>query len=189
MISLNLRAHFQLIKGVARHLVERGAPGAIACAGSLNAYGGQPDLCAYSAAKGGLLTLVRHAAHALLPHQIRVNIVNFGWMHTQGEIEIQASVHGHDEAWLHQAASELPFGRLIRPSEAAHLLTYLLTDDSAVMTGAAIDSEPDRAGTDRHQNCHSRCHCGHYGQQRDRTQWYDYLRTPWSDHMRHDGSH
>ena len=77
MHHLNVRAHFQLIQGVARHLVERGAPGSIACAGSLNAFGGQPDLCAYSAAKGGLLTLARHAAHALLPHRVRVNIVNF----------------------------------------------------------------------------------------------------------------
>jgi NAD(P)-dependent dehydrogenase (short-subunit alcohol dehydrogenase family) len=60
-------------------------------------------------------------------------------METQGEIDIQASAHGHDEAWLHQAASELPFGRLIQPTEAAHLLAYLLTTDSGVMTGSAIN--------------------------------------------------
>jgi NAD(P)-dependent dehydrogenase (short-subunit alcohol dehydrogenase family) len=147
MHALNVRAHFQLIQGIARHLDERGRPGAIAVAGSLNAFGGQPDLCAYSAAKGGLLTLVKHAAHALLPHQIRVNIVNFGWMHTQGEIDIQASAHGNDEAWLHQAASELPMGRLIQPAEAAHLLAYLLTDDSGVMTGSAINYDQSVPGS------------------------------------------
>ncbi len=145
--ALNLRAHFQLIQGVANHLVERDAPGAIAVAGSLNAYGGQPDLCAYSAAKGGLVTLVRHAAHALLPHRIRVNIVNFGWMHTQGEIDIQASVHGKDAAWLTEAATALPFGRLITPSEAASLLTYLLSDDSGVMTGSAINYDQSVPGS------------------------------------------
>jgi NAD(P)-dependent dehydrogenase (short-subunit alcohol dehydrogenase family) len=122
-------------------------PGSIAVAGSLNAFGGQPDLCAYSVAKGGLLTLVKHAAHALLPHQIRVNIVNFGWMHTQGEIDIQASAHGHDEAWLHQAASALPMGRLIEPAEAAHLLAYLLTNDSGVMTGSAINYDQSVPGS------------------------------------------
>ncbi len=147
MHNLNLRAHFQLIQGVARHLIERDAPGSVACAGSLNAFGGQPDLCAYSTAKGGLLTLARHAAHALLPHRIRVNIVNFGWMHTQGEIDIQASVHGNDEAWLLQAASELPFGRLIQPTEAANLLSYLLTDDSGVMTGSAINYDQSVPGS------------------------------------------
>ncbi len=147
MHALNLRAHFQLIQGVARHLVERDAPGSIACAGSLNAFGGQPDLCAYSVAKGGLLTLVRHAAHALLPHRIRVNIVNFGWMHTQGEIDIQASAHGNDETWLVDAAAELPFGRLIQPDEAANLLIYLLTDDSGVMTGAAINYDQSVPGS------------------------------------------
>ena len=140
MASLNLRAHFQLIQGVARHLVERGAPGSIAVAGSLNAYGGQTDLCAYSVAKGGLVTLVKHAAYALLPHQIRVNIVNFGWMHTQGEIDIQSKINNADgDAWLAKAASQLPFGRLIEPFEAAHLVIYLLTADSSVMTGTSID--------------------------------------------------
>lgn len=147
MLNLNLRAHFQLIQGVARHLIENDRAGSIACAGSLNAFGGQPDLCGYSTAKGGLLTLVKHAAHALLPHRIRVNIVNFGWMHTQGEIDIQASEHGHDGAWLTKAASELPLGRLIQPSEAAHLLTYLLSEDSGVMTGSAINYDQSVPGS------------------------------------------
>lgn len=146
MLNLNLRAHFQLIQGVAKHLVANDRPGSIACAGSLNAFGGQPDLCAYSSAKGGLLTLVKHAAHALLPHQIRVNIVNFGWMHTQGEIDIQAA-QGHDENWLNQAASELPMGRLIQPAEAAHLLEFLLTDDSGIMTGSAINYDQSVPGS------------------------------------------
>lgn len=147
MINLNLRAHFQLIQGVARNLVERQAPGAIAVAGSMNALGGQQDLCAYSAAKGGLTTLVRHAAHALLPHRVRVNVVNFGWMHTEGEVEIQATAHDHDETWLREAASALPFGRLIQPGEAAHLLAYLLSDDSGVMTGSTINYDQSVPGS------------------------------------------
>lgn len=147
MINLNLRAHFQLIQGVARHLVENDRPGSIACAGSLNAFGGQTDLCAYSTAKGGLLTLVKHAAHALLPHRIRVNIVNFGWMHTQGEVDIQASEHGNDEDWLVEAGSQLPLGRLIQPAEAAGLLAYLLTEDSGVMTGSAINYDQSVPGS------------------------------------------
>jgi NAD(P)-dependent dehydrogenase (short-subunit alcohol dehydrogenase family) len=147
MIALNLRAHFQLIQGVARNLVERDVPGAIAVAGSMNALGGQQDLCAYSSAKGGLATLVRHCAHALLPHRIRVNIVNFGWMHTEGEIAIQAAAHGQDEAGLLRSASELPFGRLITPAEAAHLVEYLLTDDSSVMTGSTINFDQSVPGS------------------------------------------
>jgi len=147
MIAINLRSHFQLIQGVARNLIERDAPGSIAVAGSMNALGGQSNLCAYSAAKGGLVTLVRHCAHALLPHRIRVNIVNFGWMHTEGEVEIQAAAHGQDEVGLLSAASELPFGRLIQPTEAAHLVEYLLTDDSSVMTGSTINFDQSVPGS------------------------------------------
>lgn len=147
MINLNMRSHFQLIQGVARHLIEEDRPGSIACAGSLNAFGGQTNLTAYSSAKGGLLTLVKHAAHALLPHQIRVNIVNFGWMLTQGEIDIQAKAHDHDEEWLRQVGSELPMGRLIQPVEAAALIEYLATDDSGVMTGSSINFDQSVPGS------------------------------------------
>ena len=146
MTNLNMRAHFQLIQGVARHLIERDAPGSIACAGSLNAYGGQTNLCAYSSAKGGLMTLVKHAAHALLPHRIRVNLINFGWMHTQGEIDIHSQLQSRGESWLHEAASELPFGKLIQPDDAATLLEYLLTNDSSVMTGSTIDFDQSVPG-------------------------------------------
>jgi len=147
MINLNMRSHFQLIQGVARHLIERDVSGSIACAGSLNAFGGQTDLCAYSSAKGGLLTLVRHAANALLPHRIRVNIVNLGWTHTQGEIDVQSEANDRDEDWLRQAASELPFGQLIQPREAAHLLAYLLSSDSSVMTGSSINFDQSVPGS------------------------------------------
>ncbi len=147
MTDLNLRAHFQLIQAVARNLVERDVPGSIVCAGSLNAYGGQPDLCAYSSAKGGLQTLVKHAAYALLPHRIRVNVVNFGWMRTQGEIDLHSQLYGRSEFWIDDAAAELPFGKLIQPEEAARLLIYLLSDDSSVMTGSSIDFDQSVPGS------------------------------------------
>jgi NAD(P)-dependent dehydrogenase (short-subunit alcohol dehydrogenase family) len=145
-VALNLRSHFQLVQATARHLVERGSPGVVALAGSLNAYGGQPDLCAYSAAKGGLVAFAKHAAYALLPHRIRVNIVNFGWIRTPGEVAVQQQVCGRPPGWLDRAGLELPFGKLIEPGEAAEVLVYLLSDRSSVMTGSAVDFEQSVPG-------------------------------------------
>lgn len=147
MIGLNLRSHFILIREISKKLVDERRDGSIVCAGSLNSYGGQPDLCAYSVAKGGLSTLVRHSAHALLPHRVRVNIVNFGWMKTAGELDVQMSAHGRDEEWLDHEASQLPFGRLITPEEAADLLVYMLSDRSSVMTGASVDFDQSVPGS------------------------------------------
>lgn len=147
MQALNLRNHFQIIQAAAKFWVGSGQAGSIALAGSMNAHGGQGDLCAYSTAKGGLATLARHAAHALLPHQIRVNIVNFGWMRTQGEIDLHADLYGRAPQWLDEAAEELPFGRLIQPEEAAELLEYLLTARSSVMTGSVIDFDQSVPGS------------------------------------------
>lgn len=146
MMSLNLRSHFQLIQATAVHLIERDAPGAIVCVGSVQGRGGQPDLCSYAVAKGGLATLVKNSAYALLPHQIRVNLVNFGWMHTPGEIDSHLRSSGNDEAWVNLQAAQLPFGRLIKPAEAANLITYLLSSESSVMTGAEIDFDQSVGG-------------------------------------------
>jgi NAD(P)-dependent dehydrogenase (short-subunit alcohol dehydrogenase family) len=68
-------------------------------------------------------------------------------LHTEGEIETQVAAHGQDEAGLLRSASELPFGRLITPAEAAHLVEYLLTDDSSVMTGSTINFDQSVPGS------------------------------------------
>ncbi len=92
------------------------------------------------------MTLVKHSATSLLPHRIRVNLVNLGWMHTKGEVDIHRELFGRDESWLGHSAKELPFGKLIQPSEAAYLLTYLMTDFS-VMTGSVIDFDQTVPGS------------------------------------------
>ena len=145
-LALNLRAPFQLMRGVGRAMVAAGRTGAIVNVGSINAHGGETDLCAYSAAKGGLVTLTRNAAYALLPHRVRVNVVNFGWMRTPGEIDSQASYYGHDEAWLDAAAAGRPFRRLITTEEAARVIVFLATAESGVMTGASLDYDQSVAG-------------------------------------------
>ena len=43
---------------------------------------------------------------------------------------LHVDVHGEQEQ---------PFGRLIRPADVAHLVGYLLGDESVMMTGALID--------------------------------------------------
>lgn len=146
MLALNLRAPFQIMRGVARAMVAAERPGAIVNVGSINAHGGVEDLCAYSAAKGGLVTLTRNAAYALLPHHIRVNVVNFGWIHTPGEVAAQKHYYGHDEAWLDTAAAGRPFGRLITAEEAARVIVFLATAESGVMTGASLDYDQSVPG-------------------------------------------
>jgi len=68
--------------------------GSIINIGSISATSGQLFITAYCASKGGLNTLIRNAAHALLTDQTHVNCLNIGWIDSDGEDDIQRKYHG-----------------------------------------------------------------------------------------------
>jgi NAD(P)-dependent dehydrogenase (short-subunit alcohol dehydrogenase family) len=139
MFSLNLRAPFLLMRDVVNLMIRDGIEGSIVNIGSVSGHGGQDFLCAYSTSKGALMTLTKNAAHSLRNERIRVNCLNIGWMATEGEHSIQTEFHGAPADWLEKADASQPFGRILRPEDVAKLTAYLLSDDSALMTGSCID--------------------------------------------------
>lgn len=139
MLNLNLRAPFLLMRDAVNLMIRDGVEGSIVNIGSVSGHGGQDFLCAYSTSKGALMTLTKNAAHALRGHRIRVNCLNIGWMATEGEHSIQTEYHDAPQDWLEQADASQPFGRILRPADVARLTAYLLSDDSALMTGSSID--------------------------------------------------
>ena len=100
IMAVNLRAPFFLMQEAARIMIREGAEGAIVNIGSTSARAGQPFIAAYCASKGGLATLTRNAAFALLRNRIRVNQLDIGWMASDGEDRIQREFHGADDDWL-----------------------------------------------------------------------------------------
>jgi NAD(P)-dependent dehydrogenase (short-subunit alcohol dehydrogenase family) len=62
-----------------------------------------------------------------------------GWMDTPGEHAIQKKAHGAPDDWLAKAEAGRPMGQLAKPDELAGLISYLLSPESGVMTGALID--------------------------------------------------
>ena len=82
MIDINLTGVFNTIRAGARSMIERGSGGSIILISSimgLRSYGGMPH---YTAAKHGVVGLMRSAASELGPHRIRVNTVNPGNVNT-----------------------------------------------------------------------------------------------------------
>ncbi len=139
VMAVNLRAPFFLIQDAAELMRRQGIAGSIVNIQSMSAHGGQPFLCAYSVSKGALATLTRNAAYGLLPHRIRVNGLNIGWMATPGEDAVMRRHHGAQDGWLEKAAAAQPFGRLVDPREVARAVAYLASDESGLMTGSNID--------------------------------------------------
>ena len=138
-MAINLRGPFFLMQGLVRHLLDSGAPGSIVNILSTSAHVGQSFLSAYSTSKGGLITLTKNTANAYRSNLIRCNGVAPGWMDTPGEDVVQKRFHDAPDDWLEKAEAGLPMGQLVKPVQIAPLISYLLSADSGIITGAIID--------------------------------------------------
>jgi NAD(P)-dependent dehydrogenase (short-subunit alcohol dehydrogenase family) len=138
LFAVNARAPFLLTQHGARLMRRTGAGGSVVNIITMASHGGEPALTAYAASKGALVTLTRNAAYSLQPDRIRVNGLNIGWTATEGEHGVQTET-GQPAEWLAAADASRPFGRLLRPDDIAPMVTYLLSDAAAMVTGSVID--------------------------------------------------
>lgn len=114
--------------------------GSIINIGSVNAYIGGRELLAYSASKGALMTMTKNLASAHRHDRIRFNLVNPGWVLTEGERRIQ-KIQGQPDDWDVRAAARMPFGRLLGPLDVAQAILYLASDEAALVNGAVLTVE------------------------------------------------
>ncbi len=139
MLSINTVAPALLITEAVKLMRRDGIEGTVVNVGSVASYGGQDFLYPYSASKAALQAITRNAAFSLMRHRIRVNLLQPGWMKTEGEDAIQRRFHGAEDGWLEEAEAEQPFGRLIDPDEVARSICFLASEESGLMTGTVID--------------------------------------------------
>lgn len=134
---VNLRGPFYCCKHATPHLRAAGG-GSILNVGSLNGIQGLPNLVAYSAAKGGLLSMTRTLAGALAQDRIRVNYLIPGWVLTEGEIALHAK-NGITREALEKKGESLALGRHQSVEDSAYAAVYLLSDESAQVTGTILN--------------------------------------------------
>src|SRR5258708_6272780 len=147
IMALNVRAPFFLMQGAVRLMLEKEIAGSIVNILSMSSYGGQPFLCPYSTSKGAMVTLTKNVANSVIRNRIRVNGLNLGWMDSPGEDAIQKRFHNASDTWLTEAEQAQPFGRLIKPAEAAEVVAFLLSDRSGMMTGSIGDFDQTIVGS------------------------------------------
>ena len=145
MFAVNARAPFILMQEAVKIMKREEIHGSIVNIITENSHCGLPQLMAYSASKGAMVTLTKNIAYALRYDKIRVNGINMGWADTVGEHAMQRS-DGQPENWLKLAEARQPFGRLLRPGDVAGLTAYLLGDDAIMMTGSVIDFNQNVVG-------------------------------------------
>ena len=88
---------------------------------------------AYTAAKGGVLSMTRELAVMYARQKIRVNAVCPGPVAT----ELVKTFLSDEEKWLLRR-KYMPMGRLGQPEEIANVMAFLASDEASYMNGAAV---------------------------------------------------
>jgi NAD(P)-dependent dehydrogenase (short-subunit alcohol dehydrogenase family) len=141
VMDSNLRSVFLMTQAAAPELARRkGAVVNISSVAGPRPYAG---LLPYCVSKAGVDQLTRCAALDLAPQGVRVNAVNPGVVVT----ELHTVTHAIPDypAFLERSKSTHPLGRVGQAEEIASLVLFLLSDESAWMTGATVAIDGGRA--------------------------------------------
>ncbi len=133
IMAVNVKATFLGIKHVVPHMRRNGG-GAILNTGSIGSLTGQLGTPAYSASKGAIALLTKSLALDLGRDRIRVNCICPGITDTSMLREHLG--HGLEgEARIRARLSRVPLGTILSPEDVARAALYLVSDDSAGVTG------------------------------------------------------
>lgn len=131
-MSVNLRGVFFVVQAAARHMIEDGG-GSVVTMSSVTAQRGTLRGLPYVAAKGGVDSLTRTLAVEWADRGIRVNGVAPGYIET----DMTEGLRRH-EGLRDMVLRKVPAGRFGTADEVAALVTFLVSDASAYMTGQVL---------------------------------------------------
>ena len=141
-IDVNLTGVYNTVRIAAPAMIERGQGGAIvltsSTAGITGIGGSTPGGLGYTAAKHGLVGLMRAYANYLAPDSIRVNSVHPTGVITPMVVNdfMQAFLQA-DPAMSQAMANALPVD-MIEPVDVSNAIVWLVSDDARYITGVAL---------------------------------------------------
>ncbi len=130
--EVNLKGVFAATRAVAKHLLDRGAPGSIINMSSILGVRAGRLQGVYSMTKTAMISMTKTLAVELGPNGIRVNAICPGFIRTAF-----ASALVNDEGISQLLVGKTPLGRIGDPVDIAGLALYLASDASRFVTGAA----------------------------------------------------
>lgn len=138
VMAVNLDGTFLGCKHVLGAMRKTGG-GSIVNLSSVSGIVGGHNLAAYNASKGGVRLLTKSVAlHcARKGYDIRCNSVHPAFVETP-MIESLVAASPDVESARQSMARQVPLGRIAGPDEIARMILYLISDDSAFVTGAEM---------------------------------------------------
>ena len=124
VFAVNVKGTFLCSRAAVRHMPNGGS---IVNVASATALSGSQGFVHYVASKGAVVSLTRALANELGARNIRVNCVAPGYTITPGSAHL-----GHYDA------TRTPLGRVMEPADLLGTFCYLLSDDSAFVSGQTM---------------------------------------------------
>jgi glucose 1-dehydrogenase len=131
VLGVDLKGAFFGAQLAAREMVKRKTAGRIINISSVHEDLPMPGNVPYCCAKGGMRMLARTICLELAPHNITVNNIGPGAVHTPIDRDVEA-----DPEKMKALLDEIPLHRMAQPEEVAKLALYLASDAAAYVTGA-----------------------------------------------------
>jgi SDR family mycofactocin-dependent oxidoreductase len=145
MVDVVLSGPWRTVKAAAPHLLARGS-GSVVLTSSVNGLEAGPNYAHYTAAKHGVIGLMRSLAVEMAPYGVRCNAICPGFVDTrmndwQGCYDMMAGHPGgtpQDRVESSRNWSALAGRAMLRPQSMSAAVVFLASDDAADITGVAL---------------------------------------------------
>lgn len=137
VIDVNLTGTFLTCRAVVPGMQQRGY-GRIVNIASIAGKEGNPNACAYSASKAGVISLTKSLGKELATTGVCVNAITPAVIQTE---MLKQSTQAH----IDYMVSKIPMGRLGQVDEIAALVCWLASAECSFSTGAVFDISGGRA--------------------------------------------
>ncbi len=134
-LDVDLKGMMRLVRAAAPGMISRGSGNVVCLSSIMGVAYGWDEHVHYSAAKSGVVGLVRGLAVELAPSGIRVNGLAPGYVRTAQALSEE---HSLGEAGLAAAAKFIPLGRVGDPEDIADVALFLASDAARYLTGQII---------------------------------------------------
>jgi 3-oxoacyl-[acyl-carrier protein] reductase len=134
-LDVDLKGVFRIVRAAVPGMQQRGGGAVVALSSIMGVAYGWDEHVHYSAAKAGVVGLVRGLAVELARNGIRVNGIAPGYIRTAQALSLE---HSLGPEGLEKAAAFIPIGRVGEPEDVAEVALFLASPAARYITGQTI---------------------------------------------------